>query len=135
MKVFTLIKHNYKPDEKSRYEALSGVWSWFVAFSSPKISKFKLLSVLPLQTLQSMYSKGCWNSKHISIFILLSKRNKNKIMLWIFVPFPFIFFNNQLTSYTLESGIDVGQGISVWPGKFVKNNKCRALNKRRASDF
>ena len=34
--------------------------------------------------------------------------------------------------YTLESGIDVGQGITGWPGKFVKNNKRRALNKRRA---
>ena len=33
---------------------------------------------------------------------------------------------------TLESGIDVGQGINVGPGKFVKKNKCRALNKRRA---
>ena len=34
--------------------------------------------------------------------------------------------------HTLESGIDVGQGITVGPGKFVKNNKRRALNKRRA---
>ena len=33
---------------------------------------------------------------------------------------------------TLESGIDVRQGISVGPGKFVKKNKHRALNKRRA---
>ena len=33
---------------------------------------------------------------------------------------------------TLESGIDVGQGINVGPGKFVKNNKRRAFNKRRA---
>ena len=32
---------------------------------------------------------------------------------------------------TLESGIDVGQGITVGPGKFVKKNKHRALNKRR----
>ena len=41
---------------------------------------------------------------------------------------------NQEPSYalTLESGIDVGQGITVWPGKFVKKNKRRALNKRRA---
>ena len=29
-----------------------------------------------------------------------------------------------LIPYTLESGIDVGQGISVGPGKFVKKNKC-----------
>ena len=33
---------------------------------------------------------------------------------------------------TLESGIDVGQEITVGPGKFVKKNKHRALNKRRA---
>ena len=33
---------------------------------------------------------------------------------------------------TLESGIDVGQGINVGPGKFVKKNKRRALNKCRA---
>ena len=32
---------------------------------------------------------------------------------------------------TLESGIDVGQGITVVPGKFVKKNKRRALNKHR----
>ena len=30
---------------------------------------------------------------------------------------------------TLESGIDVGQGTNVGPGKFVKKNKQRALNK------
>ena len=35
-------------------------------------------------------------------------------------------------STTLESGLDVGQGISVGPGKFVKNNKRRALNKCKA---
>ena len=34
--------------------------------------------------------------------------------------------------YTLESGIDVGQGINVGPGKFVRNIKRRALNKHRA---
>ena len=33
---------------------------------------------------------------------------------------------------TLESGIDVGQGITVGPGKFVRKNKRRALNKHRA---
>ena len=33
---------------------------------------------------------------------------------------------------TLESGIDVLQGIIVGPGKFVKKNNHRALNKRRA---
>ena len=33
---------------------------------------------------------------------------------------------------TLEFGIDVGQGITVGPGKFSKKNKRRALNKRRA---
>ena len=29
---------------------------------------------------------------------------------------------------TLASGIDVGQGINVGPGKFGKKNKRRALN-------
>ena len=33
---------------------------------------------------------------------------------------------------TLESVIDVGQGISVGPGRFGKPKKRRALNKRRA---
>ena len=33
---------------------------------------------------------------------------------------------------TLESGIDLGQGINVGPGNFVTKNKCRALNKPRA---
>ena len=32
---------------------------------------------------------------------------------------------------TLESIIDVGQGINVGFGKLVKNNERRALNKRR----
>ena len=31
--------------------------------------------------------------------------------------------------HTLESRIDVGQGINVGPGKFGKNNKRRAWNK------
>ena len=34
---------------------------------------------------------------------------------------------------TLESGIDVGQGINVGPGKFVKKNKRRALKTRIVS--
>ena len=34
-------------------------------------------------------------------------------------------FIGQLAA-TLESGIDVGQGINVGPGKFVKKNKHRA---------
>ena len=33
---------------------------------------------------------------------------------------------------TLKSGIDVGQGITVGPGKFVKKNKRMALNNHRA---
>ena len=36
---------------------------------------------------------------------------------------------------TLESGIDLGLGINVEPGKFGKKNKRKALNKRRASEF
>ena len=37
-----------------------------------------------------------------------------------------------LPHVTLESGIYVGQGTNVGPGKFDKNNKHRALNKCRA---
>ena len=33
---------------------------------------------------------------------------------------------------TLESLINVGQGISVGPGRFDKKNKRRVLNNRRA---
>ena len=36
--------------------------------------------------------------------------------------------NNNDVSNTLASGIEVGQGINVGPGKFGKKNKCRALN-------
>ena len=36
---------------------------------------------------------------------------------------------------TLESEIDVGQGINVGTGKSGKKNKYRALNKHRASEF
>ena len=36
------------------------------------------------------------------------------------------------TLHTLESVIDVGQGISIGPGRFGKKNKRRALNKYRA---
>jgi hypothetical protein len=37
---------------------------------------------------------------------------------------------SKLYVHTLKSGIDVGQGINVGDGKFVKNKKRRALNKR-----
>ena len=36
---------------------------------------------------------------------------------------------------TLESVIDVGQGISVGPGRLGKKNKRRALNKHRPGNF
>ena len=43
------------------------------------------------------------------------------------------FYENDLIlKSTLESLIDVGQGISVGPGRFGKKKKRRALNKRRA---
>ena len=35
----------------------------------------------------------------------------------------------------LESGIDIEQGINIGPGNFSKDNKRRALNKCRASEF
>ena len=55
----------------------------------------------------------------MSIDILVSKQSQqNKIL--------------RSRMHTLESGIDVGQGINIGPGKFVKKNKRRALNKRRA---
>ena len=37
-----------------------------------------------------------------------------------------------INTFTLESGIDVGQEITVGPGKFGKKNKRRAFNKCRA---
>ena len=36
--------------------------------------------------------------------------------------------NRRIVPSTLESGIDVGQGINVGPGKLGKKNKRRALN-------
>ena len=40
----------------------------------------------------------------------------------------YIFVQRLESRFTLESVIDVGQGISVGPGKFDKKNKRRALN-------
>ena len=40
----------------------------------------------------------------------------------------YILGRKQRHTYTLESVIEVGQGISVGPGKFDKKNKRRALN-------
>ena len=34
-----------------------------------------------------------------------------------------------VSSRTLDSGKDIGQGINVGPGKFVKKNKHRAYSK------
>ena len=39
---------------------------------------------------------------------------------------------NQVINPTLDSGIDVGQGIKVETEKISKRNKCMALNKSRA---
>ena len=38
------------------------------------------------------------------------------------------YSNGPRLCFTLESGIDVGQGINVGPGKLGKKNKRRALN-------
>ena len=46
--------------------------------------------------------------------------------------FLYYLIISAVNRHTLESGIDVGQGINVGPGKFVKKYKRRALNKRRA---
>ena len=51
---------------------------------------------------------------------------------WRFVLFALVWQystnQNQYNKGTLASGIDVGQGINVGPGKFGKKNKRRALN-------
>ena len=39
-----------------------------------------------------------------------------------------LYYINTYVVNTLESGIDVGQGINVGPGKLGKKNKHRALN-------
>ena len=59
------------------------------------------------------------------IFLNEKKNKKNSADFWHFGTF-------WLLATTLESVIDVGQGISVGPGKFGKKNKRRALNKHRA---
>ena len=56
----------------------------------------------------------CWNISYKRIVADFSKVIRNNFAI------------------TLESGIDVGQGINVGPGKFVKKYNHRALNKRRA---
>ena len=69
--------------------------------------------------------------RHVDLLLLLCKihrihgrRGHISFNIETYVAKPFLS--------TLESGIDVGQGITVRPGKFVKKNKRRALNKRRA---
>jgi hypothetical protein len=41
-------------------------------------------------------------------------------------PFKFSGLPPSAIPFTLESGVDVGQGINVGQGKFAKKNKCRA---------
>jgi hypothetical protein len=64
---------------------------------------------------------------------------KNNLLLFcsqvykaIFITSAFLHLKEIQIVYTLESGIDVGQGITIGSGKFVKKNKRRALNKHRA---
>ena len=72
---------------------------------------------------------------HLS-FILLFKR-RSCAMLMIFWGASYFtmseiaqFCQNTITSAkTLDSSIDVGQGISIGPDKFSKKNKHMALNK------
>ena len=45
---------------------------------------------------------------------------------------PKVFLDVTDGMHTLESRIDVGQGINIGPGIFVKKNKRRVLNKHRA---
>jgi hypothetical protein len=46
---------------------------------------------------------------------------------------PLLIFRPSAIPFTLESGIDIGQGINVGPGRFAQKN--RALNEIRASEF
>ena len=43
-----------------------------------------------------------------------------------------MYLSLRVFSNTLESAIDVGQGIKEWPVKCGQKNKHSALNKRRA---
>ena len=52
--------------------------------------------------------------------------------LWGHILFEVLFYVLHIMTFTLESGIDVGQGINLGPEKFVKKNKRRALNKHKA---
>ena len=71
----------------------------------------------------------------------MKKNNSVQIKIFSQYIYRFIYVRSNLASddtleyCNLESVIDVGQGIIIGPGKFVKKNKRRALNKRRASEF
>ena len=67
-----------------------------------------------------MFSKKTLVSFKMKWWQALSKKKEFNFQIQIFIYF------------TLESGIDVGQGITVGPGKFDKKNKDRVLNKHRA---
>ena len=54
------------------------------------------------------------------------------IYIYIYIYLLNLILNGPFHVPTLESGIDVRQGINVGPGKFVKKYNHRALNKRRA---
>ena len=59
------------------------------------------------------------------VFVDVDRHNHRTIVRFI----DYLFKGGRL--HTLESGIDVGQGINVGPGIFVKKNKRRVLTKPR----
>ena len=86
----------------------------------------------------------------IGIHIKFSLQNFKHVQIWPFLIifdhfWPFLSKNSDSSSnielkasvkgHTLESKIDVGQGINIEPGNFDKKNKCRALNKHRVWTF
>ena len=68
---------------------------------------YLFMSNVPFQHLMDLLKRSIWSEYLMNLFTLSAHAN---------------------TLITLASGIDVGQGINVGPGKFGKNNKRRALN-------
>ena len=63
--------------------------------------------------------------------ILLGNTGTSAVNMYLCTYYKLIILKKSLCAFlhiTIESGIDVGQGISVGPGNFGKKNKRRALN-------
>ena len=94
------------------------------------------------QQIQLMYFPATYQpTTHLARNTIIHSVEKHIFLLKCTWYVSFMLFQSilQVSPYienmipTLESGIEVGQGINVRPGKFGKKNKRRALNKRRAS--